>query len=182
MTAGRYEKVAKRYARALFSACEPTDFDRVERQLKELSAAWDCSQDLRQSMLNPQVGDATRQAIVEAVVGSLGGWANDVTKRAVLTLVELRKAATLPALAEIFARLVSEYRKSLALEITLAKPASADMTTQIKERLTRALGGDVSVTIKQDPSIIGGATIRMGDTLLDRSVAGALQRISSQLA
>jgi F-type H+-transporting ATPase subunit delta len=182
MVAGRQEKVAKRYARALFEVSEPNDFDTVCGQLLTLSSLWNDSADFRQSMLNPRVSDALRLEVVDSLVASLGGWKHEPTKRTVHQLVSLRKAATLPSLAQIYSALVSEYRKSLSLEVTLAQPANDDVVANLKGRLSQALGGEVALTVTSDPSLIGGLTIRLGDKLLDRSVAGTLQRMASQIS
>ena len=181
MAAGNYDRIAKRYARALFAVCNPQEFSNTERQLRQLATAWANSADLRESMLNPGVNVLLRGEVVDAIVASIGGWVNQPTQRTVQALVGLRRAAVLPALAEAFARLVSEYRKSLALEVSVAKPITPDAVNAIRERLSSALGGEVSVSVKNDPSLIGGMTIRLGDTLLDRSVAGALKSLASQL-
>ncbi|MEY4700600.1 MAG: hypothetical protein RL326_787 [Pseudomonadota bacterium] len=182
MVAGRQEKVAKRYARALFEVSEPKDFDAVSAQLTTLSTLWNDSADFRQSMLNPSVSDALRIEVIDSLVAALGGWKHEPTKRTVHQLVSLRKAATLPSLAQIYSALVSEYRKSLSLEVTLAQPANDDVVANLKGRLSQALGGDVALTVTSDPALIGGLTIRLGDKLLDRSVAGTLQRMASQIS
>jgi len=188
MTAGKQDRVAKRYARALFEVCAPTEFDATERQLKTLATAWISSQEFRQSMLNPSVQDAARSQIVEALVAALATvtgqnvWANQATQRTVQILVGLRKAAVLPAVAEIFSQLVSEYRKSLSLAVSVAKPVTPEVVNEINTKLSQALGGEVTITIKHDPALLGGMTIRFGDKLLDRSVAGTLQRLAAQLA
>lgn len=181
MTSGRHDKVAKRYAKALFDVCAPQDFDRVEGQLQALAAAWNASLDLRQSMLNPRVGDELRVSVIDAVVSSLGGWTTEQTKRTAHAIVLLRKAAIIPALSEAFSKLVQAYKKSLSLEVTLATPANADVVSALSQRLSSALGGEVTIQVKNDPALIGGLTIRLGDTLLDRSVAGTLQRLASQI-
>jgi F-type H+-transporting ATPase subunit delta len=170
MTAGKQDRVAKRYARALFEVCAPTEFDATERQLKTLATAWTSSQEFRQSMLN--LATVTGQNV----------WANQATQRTVQTLVGLRKAAVLPAVAEIFSQLVSEYRKSLSLAVSVAKPVTPEVVNEVKTKLSQALGGEVTITIKHDPALLGGMTIRFGDKLLDRSVAGTLQRLAAQLA
>lgn len=181
MASGRQDKVAKRYARALFEVTEPGSFDRVGAQLAALSTAWATSVEFRQSMLNPRVSNAMRLSVIDALVESVGGWATDAVKRALHTIVTLRKAAILPSVSEIFTHLVSEYRKSLSLEVTFAaQPQEADLAG-IKSRLSQALGGEVSLSVKSDPKLLGGVTIRLGDKLLDRSVAGTLQRMATQL-
>jgi F0F1-type ATP synthase delta subunit len=103
MTAAKHDRVAKRYARALFEVCQPTEFDATAAQLKVLASVWSGSPEFRQSMLNPSVQDNTRAEIVDSLVKSLSsvsgvnGWANQATERTVQTLVSLRKAAIFPA-------------------------------------------------------------------------------------
>ena len=80
MSAGRHTLIAKRYAKALFGICAPVDFDSTEAQLKTLALVWNASQDLRQSMLNPRVTDSQRISVIDGVVASFGGWANEPTK------------------------------------------------------------------------------------------------------
>jgi F-type H+-transporting ATPase subunit delta len=87
----------------------------------------------------------------------------------------------LPSLSEAFGLFVSEYKKSLLLEVTFPQAVSDSVSGDLQKKLSSALGGDVKMTVKTDPSLIGGVTIRLGDTLLDRSVAGTLQRIAGQL-
>jgi F-type H+-transporting ATPase subunit delta len=181
MASGTKEKVAKRYARALFEVTNPQQFDSTAGQLKSFSAAWSASADLRNGMLNPRVSDAQRLAVINAVAQSFGGWVNEPTKRTIESLVELRKAQVLPSLSETFERLLSEYRKSLSLELTFAQAANDDVVSSLKGRLSQALGGEVALTVKTDPALLGGVTIRLGDKLLDRSVAGTLQRVAAQV-
>ncbi len=182
MSSGRHTLIAKRYAKALFGVCQPADFDKTEAQLKTLATAWVQSRELRDSMLNPRVNDALRVQAIDAVVAALGGWATEPAKRTVHTLVALRKAAVLPELAEAFSRFVAEYRKSLSLEVTLATPATDSVVGDLKARLSKALGGEVTLQVKSDPSLLGGMTVRLGDRLLDRSVAGSLQRMAIELS
>jgi F-type H+-transporting ATPase subunit delta len=186
MVAGKQERVAKRYARALFEVCAPTQFDATETQLKTIAAAWAASLEFRQSMLNPSIHDAARLDIVESLVTALAAsagqtWANEATKRTVHTLVRLRKAAVLPAVSATFSQLVAEYRKSLTLAVTVAKPVTPEIVNDVKSKLSQSLGGEVTITVKHDPALLGGMTVRLGDRLLDRSVAGTLQRIAAQL-
>jgi F-type H+-transporting ATPase subunit delta len=181
MALGQEERVAKRYARALFDVTAPADFERIEAQLNALAAVWQGSSDFRQGMLNPRIADAARLSIVDAIAGSLGGWVSDPIKKTVQMLVARRKASVIPAAAAVFAALVAEYKKSLALEVTLAVPVTDDVVANLKSKLSRELGGEVVLTVKSDPSLLGGATIRLGDRLLDRSVSGTLQRFASEL-
>jgi F-type H+-transporting ATPase subunit delta len=182
MSSGREERVAKRYARALFEVTTPVDFDKVEGQLSVLAQAWKASPEFRDSLSNPRVSEEARGSVVGAIVDAFGGWTTEPVKRAVVTLSSLRRGSVFPALAEAFSLLVSEYKRSLLLEVTFPQPVADTVVTDLQKKLSSSLGGEVKITVKIDPSLIGGVTIRLGDTLLDRSVSGTLQRLAGQLA
>lgn len=181
MSSGREQRVAKRYAKALFDVCAPADLDRVEAQLKNLALVWDTSKDFRESMSNPRVSESSRLSVIVAIADTLGGWATEPLKKTITTLVTLRKGAVIPSLSDTFAHYVSEFKKSLLLEVTLAQPANEGVVAELQKKLSSSLGGEVKMTVKTDPSLIGGLTVRLGDSFLDRSVAGTLQRVAAQL-
>ncbi len=182
MAFGQVEKVARRYAKALFDACEPTQFDTVSAQLGQLSSLWTESADFREVNLNPRITDSQRTQVLDSVVSSLGGWKNEPLKKTIEILVSRRKGAAMPDLSRLFTDFVRDYRKNLAIEVSSATPVSADEQRSIKEKLGAALGGDVTLTVKHAPELIGGVTLRLGDKYLDRSIAGTLDRIASQIA
>lgn len=179
---GQEEKVARRYAKALFDTCEPTQFDTVNEQLAQLAALWKGSVEFCNANLNPQITLSQRADVLSSVVGALGGWKNDALKKTVEILVSMRKAAVIPHLADLFAAYVREFRKNLAIEITSATAVSTDEQQSIKSKLSAALGGEVTLAVKENPDLIGGVTLRLGDRYLDRSIAGTLGRIAGQLA
>ena len=59
------------------------------------------------------------------------------------------------------------------------------MTTEERAGLTRALeartGKHIEIQEEVDPSLIGGAVLRIGDTIIDGSVAGHLRRLRQRL-
>lgn len=181
MSSGREHRVAKRYAKALFDVCAPVDLDRVEAQLKDLARVWETSQDFRESLSNPRVSESGRLSVIGAIAEALGGWAAEPLRKTLALLVTLRKGAAIPALSDKFAHFVSEYKKSLVLEVTLAQPVNEGVLADLQNKLSSSLGGEVKMTVKTDPSLIGGLTVRLGDSFLDRSVAGTLQRVAAQL-
>ncbi|MEN9846692.1 MAG: hypothetical protein RIS36_1839 [Pseudomonadota bacterium] len=181
MSSGREQRIAKRYAKALFDVCAPAELDKVEEQLKAMAKAWATSSDFRESMSNPRVAEGSRIVVIGAIADALGGFATEPLKRTLVTLTSLRKASVLPSLSQTFSHFVSEFKKSLLLEVTLAQPASEGAIAELQKKLSQSLGGEVKITVKTDPSLIGGLTVRLGDSFLDRSVAGTLQRVAAQL-
>ena len=68
-----------------------------------------------------------------------------------------------------------------AAEITSALPLTDDEKIVMEKDLQGMLGKSTQVNYKVDPAILGGVTIRIGDRILDGSVAGQLQDLRSSL-
>jgi F-type H+-transporting ATPase subunit delta len=67
-------------------------------------------------------------------------------------------------------------------EVITAVPADAALNKQIRDSLSKHLGGDVQTTVRTDPSIIGGLVIRIGDRVIDDSLRTHLQQLQAALA
>ena len=64
-------------------------------------------------------------------------------------------------------------------EITSAQPLSPEQRQRITDDLARRYGQQLDLQFKEDPSLIGGLIIRIGDQVLDSSLRtrlSALQR------
>jgi F-type H+-transporting ATPase subunit b len=64
-----------------------------------------------------------------------------------------------------------------AAEVTSALP----LTSAEQETVRKSLGGTANVAFKVDPSILGGLVVRVGDRVVDGSVAGQLQGLKHSL-
>jgi len=68
-----------------------------------------------------------------------------------------------------------------AAEVTSALPLTKDEQETVITNVLEKLGNNASVTFRVDPSILGGLVIRVGDRLVDGSVAGQLQDLRQTL-
>jgi len=68
-----------------------------------------------------------------------------------------------------------------AAEVTSALPLSAEEQAAVKSDVLTKLGDAASVTFRVDPSILGGLKIKVGDKVLDDSVAGKLGTLRESL-
>jgi len=66
-------------------------------------------------------------------------------------------------------------------EVTSALPLTATEQETVKKDITGKLGGSASIAFKVDPNILGGLVIRVGDKILDGSVAGKLEGLRASL-
>jgi F-type H+-transporting ATPase subunit b len=68
-----------------------------------------------------------------------------------------------------------------AAEVVSALPLSKTEERKVKEDITSRLGKDASVSFRVDPDILGGLIIRVGDRVIDGSVAGKLESLKHTL-
>jgi F-type H+-transporting ATPase subunit b len=66
-------------------------------------------------------------------------------------------------------------------EITSALPLTDDEQKTVKKDVLAKVGEQASVAFRVDPTILGGLVIRVGDKVLDNSVAGQLEELRQQL-
>ena len=66
-------------------------------------------------------------------------------------------------------------------EVTSALPLSAEEQTSVRNNLLPSLEDGAAITYKVDPAILGGLVVRVGDQVIDGSVAGQLQNLRQTL-
>lgn len=66
-------------------------------------------------------------------------------------------------------------------EVTSALPLTEDEQETVKKDVLAKIGIQAAVTFRVDPSILGGLVIRVGDRVLDDSVAGHLETLHQNL-
>jgi len=60
-------------------------------------------------------------------------------------------------------------------EVTSALPLTTEEQETVRKDILSSLGGTASISFRVDPSILGGLIVRVGDRVIDCSVAGQLQ-------
>lgn len=96
-------------------------------------------------------------------------------------LAENRRLAVLPQVSELFARYRAAAERTLDVEVTTAVPAPEGFDQRLAEALGERFKRDVSVAMKVDESLLGGAVVRAGDTVFDGSLRGKLTSLASDI-
>ena len=66
-------------------------------------------------------------------------------------------------------------------EVVTAVPVDAELEKRIGSALGKKLGAAVQTEVRQDPDIIGGLVIRIGDRVIDNSVRTHLEQLRTAL-
>ncbi len=96
-------------------------------------------------------------------------------------LVEKDRLTVLPEISVIFELLKAEAGQAQKVEVISAYPLTEDAKERLAQSLAKKLNCKVTIESQVDPSLIGGAVIRAGDKVIDGSVRGRLQQMTTQL-
>jgi F-type H+-transporting ATPase subunit delta len=163
---------------ALGAAEAAGQLDEVEDELFRFERILNAEPTLRTALTNRNLDDDTKRGLLHTL---LDGKVTDVTfvllQRAVL---EPRGRTIEHALRDLSA-LAAQRRDRLIAHVTSATDLTADELTGLAEALGRAFDYDVRLQVVIDPSLIGGLTVRIGDELIDASVARQLDEARRRL-
>jgi len=175
------EKVAKRYARALFDASQASDYEAVQAFLDKASKCWHKSGSLRAAMQLPTLSLDERSNLLDGVLSGVSKIPTETTEKLLKLLASANRVDTIPEISKFFSAYVREYLKLLSVEVISAHELSDAEKQAISAELTTKLAGQVVITWSVQPEQIGGLVMRVGDRMVDRSVLGALQDLKSHI-
>ncbi len=170
--------IARRYADAYFGLAEQAgDLDGWRKGLAEAVEVLN-RPDAALVLQNPRLslGERTRFAL-ELLEDTA-----DPARNLVRLLVERKRIRILSGVLEHYDLLVDRASGVVRAEITTAIPVNAALERTITEALRQQLGTDVQTVVREDPDLIGGLIIRVGDRVIDGSVRTRLQQLQASLA
>ena len=96
-------------------------------------------------------------------------------------LAENKRLVLLPEIAALYEILKANQEKSVDVEITTAFEISSDIAEKLANSLRSRLEREINLATKVDQSLLGGAVIRAGDTVIDSSVRGKLTKLAESI-
>jgi F-type H+-transporting ATPase subunit delta len=171
--------VTRRYAQALFDTAQRGGtVEKIEQDLDTIDAALRSTPLLMRVLRAPTIGRDRKKEVLRQVFGS---GVTSLTMRFLYLLVEKRREAILPYINTEFKQLSYRFRNILPVTVRVA----TRLTAEERQRLTQVLAAKTGQTIdlheEVDPSLMGGAVLRLGDTIIDGSVTGYLRRLRQRM-
>ncbi|MBI4320077.1 MAG: ATP synthase F1 subunit delta [Chloroflexi bacterium] len=168
----------RRYARAIFDlAISKDDYDTWLADLKDIRDFMR-QPEVAQIVQNPEVPFEQKRKVIDAGLPALG----TLPKNFVYVLVSKRRTELIDSIVDEFERLTNEQRGVAIAEVTTAVPLDEDMARTVAERLAALSGKKIVLRLSVDPAIIGGLVARVGDKLINASVAERLASLRTRLA
>ena len=171
--------LARPYAKAAFALAQ--DLDALARwdEMLNLAAAITADPAMAELLDSPQLS-RTRAA---GMIADLGGEAFDDRFRDYLAVLAGNgRLALLPEITSLFQRLRAEAEKRLQVRVVSAVPLDEEQSKRLRDALARRFERDIELANEIDEALIGGAVVYAGDEVIDGSLRGRLQQLSSSLA
>ena len=176
--AGPASTAARRYAEAAFQLASRDDAQDAYGEGLELAATLLGEKLVLGVLRNPARPLRQRLDLVDAMVAKR---VPAPVLKLVSLLVERGKIDRLPAVAAEYRRLLNRERGVVEAVARSASPLTDTETAALEKKLARMTGRTVDLRVEVDDSLIGGLTVRVGDTLYDASVRGRLERLRERL-
>ena len=172
------ESVARRYARAIFELAlerqQPleswfSDLQAIESALTDPS--------VHATLISPKVSFEQKRDLIDRGLAGL----DPLRRNFVYLLVERGRLELLGAVVREFRSMMLDHQGIAEATVTTAVPIGDAEAERIAALLGRLVSKKVIVQREVDPSIIGGVVARVGDRLINGSVAARLASLREQL-
>ena len=173
--------VASTYARAFADVVIDLHLDasRAIAGLRDIVALLSESIELRRVWENPAVPAEQKRNLLDAIVRREG--IESQVRNLVAVLIDHRR---LPFLSRIVEQLEKELDTRMGFaeaEITSARELGDPEKRALEAQVAKTTGKKVRAHYGLDPSLLGGAMVRVGSTIYDGSVRGQLEKIKEAI-
>jgi F-type H+-transporting ATPase subunit delta len=174
--------VAAAYARALADviAGEHIDAAQIESQLGDFSAAWHESPPLREVFLDPSFSIEEKVTILDKLNVRLQ--MGREVRNFIAVLIRHDRLHLFDEIIEEFRHEMNRRQGVSEVEVTTARQLDDASRAALEAQIAGLTKGRILATFHEDPSLMGGAIVRIGSTVYDGSIRGRLDRLEQELA
>lgn len=167
------------YADAIVTLATAEDaLDVVETELTTVARTVEGNAELHERLTDLQIPVSQRLKFVEAEVLQA---AHPATRAALAMLIASDRILDLEPIAREVSESAATLRDRDLAEVYVAAPLDREQTDQLRRALEQATGKSLDVQVHVDESVIGGVRARVGDTVIDGSLATRLQDVRTRL-
>jgi len=150
------------------------------KQLHDFGAAYAQSPELRTFLASPAVSVEAKHAVIEEIAARLG--ASKIIRNFLLVLADHRRTRLIPEVFAAFHQVIRQRQGVAEAEVSSAFELSAGQKKEMAATLTRLTGKKIETKYALDPALLGGAVVRIGDTIYDGSLRSRLNEMRARLA
>jgi F-type H+-transporting ATPase subunit delta len=170
------------YARSLFELAKQAGgqdkINEVVGELEQIQELLSENREFREFFSSPIVDREKRSKSISRMFENR---ITDLTLRFLLVLNQKGRLKEFAAIAAAFDHLVQEAFGRIEVDVYTAAPLGREQLESLRKRIKDAIGRDPVLHPYTDASMLGGLKLRIGDQLIDGSVASKLRRMKREL-
>jgi F-type H+-transporting ATPase subunit delta len=170
---------ARPYARAVFEMAKDSDSLAKWSDSLGFMAAVASNEAVEKLLSSPKMA---KQAGADAFIKLCDNKLDDKEKNLVNMLAENNRLSLLPEMSIIYDELKADAEGSVEARVRTAKKLTKAEENAITTALKKRLGRDIKLKVSVDESLLGGAVIHAGDLVIDGSLKGRLEKMTSVMA
>ena len=171
-----------RYARALAEvvSAQKLNVNDVEFQLTTFAGLLNDNAELREVLGNPSIPEPQKLRVLDALAPRLG--LSSPVRNFVAVVARHGRLHELNDMVSAFHAIGDSELHIAEAEVVSAHPLDEANRRLIEAQIAKLTGGQrVKATYTQDPSLLGGAVVKVGSTVYDGSVRAQLEQLKQRL-
>lgn len=154
--------------------------DAALKQLNDVASAFATSGELRNVLASPAVPREAKHGVIEKIATRTG--AGKIIRNFLFVIADHQRTHILPEIVAAFEGVIRQRQGVAEAEISSAVEFSAAQKKKFAQTLERITGKKIEAKYSLDPTLLGGAVVRVGDTIYDGSVRSSLNEMRARLA
>lgn len=173
------KSVARRYAEAFFSIAREADkIDQFQQELEMVVATIEETESLKDYYAHLLIPAKSKREVTTRIFGNQLA---PVTLNFLLMIIDKRRETYIGVITDEYKDMADESRNITKADLVAAVEVSEDELKSLAENISASMGKTVQLKLKVDQSLIGGLKLKIGDKIIDGSVAKRLQMLKEQL-
>jgi len=175
----RETTIARNYAEALFQLGEWTnESERFGDLIEGVGGAIEADESIRVVLESPNVTKAAKQ---ELLARALKNRAPDSFIRFLKAVIKRGRQGIIPAIARQYLDLLDVKFNRVHASVAMARTPDQALRDAVRKSLSEVLGKEVITHYREDPRILGGVIVRVGDRVMDGSLRRRLKILRRQM-
>ncbi len=173
-------RLAKRYAKALFTlGREDGRFEQYGLELKEFTELCSEHKEFGAVLLNPVFPLEDRQRLLQEVLDKSGF--SGTVRNFFNLLLQKKRMKAVEEITRYYEKLWDDALGVSRAKIITARPLKEDALKALEKALEELYSRKIKSEVEEDPSLIGGVVVKIGDVVLDGSVKAQLEGLRESL-
>jgi len=173
------KSVAIKFINALLEvASEKGQFDQVEKDLDLVSGVMKKHDNLKKVLFHPSISRNDKKDVLKNVFGKS---VTSVMLNFLSLLVDRRKEEILEYIPAVYRAVTDEKKGVVKATVQTVVPLTGERLDYFKKQLKKITGKTVELEVVQNPDILGGMVIQIGNKMIDGSIANRLKNLKVRL-